>query len=69
MSVPVTMQLTIKSITIDYGTNGLQVNFGLSKFGQPLSATLEQGQDFSLPQMKSLQDQIELLFAKWVSRQ
>ncbi len=69
MSVPVTVQLTIKTVTFDFVNNGVRADFNLSKFGQPQSAVLEVGGDITQAQLNTFMGQIELIFAKWVARQ
>lgn len=69
MTVPVKLDLTIRSVTADFANSSLVVNFSLSSFGQPQTAFLDPGTDFTPEQIKGLQDQMEALFAKWVSRQ
>lgn len=69
MTVQVNVALQVRSATLDFTNNSIQLSFNMNKFGQLQTATLDAGQDFTPQQIASLQNSIEMLFSKWVSRQ
>ncbi len=69
MTVPVNLNLTLNSIYVDFVAQSVTANFSFSKLGGNQVAKLEMDTDFTANQLGNLQNQMESLFQKWVSRQ
>ncbi len=69
MTVPVTLNLTIRTVDLDFQAQKVVISYSFSKFGVPQQATLNIGTDFTTAQLNSQQSNLESLFANWVGRQ